>query len=326
MAKVLKLVLAVAVAMCSHAARAQFSISTGGSEKSVAPVAWDSVYVGKEYRGDYFSEAKWRAERKAIRKERNTVDFDANLSLTQTQFENWESGGENTFTGRTTLHFRHAYTRNKFGFATRVDARYGVNHIDKKSFKNEDEFKINLMTTWNIRKKWYYSAAANLRSQFSVGRSSRTDDTRISTFMAPGYLDLAVGFTYSKSPWTIVLSPVGGSAIFVLDDELSARGVFGVPAGERARWQVGPSVRVNVDSKFAKDKLHLRSELHVFSNIKKPPIVRWETTFTVFAAKYLSTTFYTLVFYNSEADTPLPDHIQFKYSIGFGLQYSFRNK
>ena len=64
---------------------------------------------------DYVSEAKRRADRMAIRKERNTVDFTANLHGSLTAFnKHWQAAGDNTITILANVNFLHTYKKNKF--------------------------------------------------------------------------------------------------------------------------------------------------------------------------------------------------------------------
>lgn len=286
----------------------------------------DTVRSIGKLESKFFNRAKWKAEQRKIRKERNNVEFTGKMELSQTQFDNWSAGGENTFSGRATIFFRHQHQRKKLGIDYKFEARYGMNRIEKKTFKNEDEFKANFTTSWSIHKNWSYAGTANIRSQFTDSRRSRIDNTKISTFMAPGFFDVAVGFTYRKAPFNIVISPVGGSAVFVLDDELAEKGMSGVPKGCNSKWQVGPSVKINFDKTFAKNVVRIRSEAYSFTNIRTAPLARWETTIEIRAAKCLTTTLYSNLNYSKEAKTVKPDHIQHKYSIGVGLAYTIKNK
>ncbi len=305
---------------------AQFSLWKVRPSSLESKAFSDSIKRNTGYSNEFFSMSRWKAERRALRKERNTIEFNARLQVSQTQFENWAAGGENTFSGRTTVDFSHTYKREKLSISYAFNARYGINVISGKSFKNEDEFKINMSTGWQMHKSWSYAASANLRSQFSSGYASRTDKTLKSSFMAPGFLDISVGFTYNKSPWNINLSPVGGSAVFVLDDRLLDKGMNGVPKGQHSKWQVGPSVRVKFDKEFFKQIFRFRSDLYSFTNIRTPPTMRWESTLDIRATKFLTTTVYALVYYDKYADTPKPQAMQYNYSFSIGLAYTFKNK
>lgn len=325
---IFKIVLAIfAVSIVSvGTALAQFKVPDARPVPAQMTTAADTVRRLTKLENKFFSRAKWDAEQRKIRKERNTVEFTGKLELSQTQFENWSSGGENTFSGRATIFYRHQYQRKKLGIDYKVEARYGMNHIDKKTFKNEDEFKLNFTTTWTIHKNWSWAGTTNLRSQFTQGCRSRTDKTRVSAFMAPGFFDVAVGFTYKNAPFNIVISPVGGSAVTVLDDKLAKLGLNGVPKGVNSKWQVGPSVKINFDKTFAKNIVRVRSEAYSFTNIKTAPSVRWETSIDIRATKFLTTTLYGNMNYNKDAKTVRPDHLQYKYSLSVGLAYTFKNK
>jgi hypothetical protein len=318
------------IALCGHAlpAAAQFTVprdvgDEAGLRLKVNQMRRASVLDSE---GEVFSPAREHARKLALRKERNDTELTASMSMTQTQFSNWAAGGENTFSGLSSLFFKHQYKRGGFGLEERVDARYGVNYIGRRTFKNQDVFQLNALATWGAAKFWSWSADAELRSQFAKGYKSRTDKTMISNFMAPGTFKVAVGIVYQNRPWTVNISPVGGSATFMWDPALSAQGLNGVPKGHRSKWQMGPSLRVIYEKAFAKDAIKIRSEAYSFTNIRTAPTVRWETKCDIKATKYLTTTLYSFMQYDKTANTPRPDHLQHQYSIAVGLSYTLKNK
>ena len=144
--------------------------------------------------------------------------------------------------------------------------------------------------------------------------------------MAPGYWKPAIGLTFSRSPWTIDLAPIGGSATFMLDESLSRKGGFGVEAGKKSKWQGGSSMRVEYKKNFLKNVIELKSELYAFTNYTKPPTGRWETTCKIKAAKFITTTIYTKFLYDQTARVPHSKGLQYNYSLGVGLSYTFKNK
>jgi hypothetical protein len=310
---------------CAFASRAQFSIPAAGdsTKLEVAPKV-DSTIANPVVNNPYFSRGRWMAERAALRKERNTIEFNANLAATQTGFENWQAGGDNTFSARSSIFFHHLHKRDRFSIDYRLDARYGANYIEKRFFKNEDEWKVNLQTAWKMHRNWSYAATVNMRSQFSVGRKSRTDSTIVSKLMAPAFLDLSLGFNWKRdgSPWNVTFSPIAGSVTFVMDKQLKTMGINGVPKGASTKGQLGPSLRVFFDKQFAKNALRYRSNLYSFTNIRNAPTVRWENTFDIKATKMLTTTLYWLVYYDKKS----VDLTQYNYSISVGISYWIKNK
>jgi len=314
-----------AVLSAVHGA-AQFSIPT--VDPSATPIAPPDTMKKAAIRSEFFNEGAWLAEKRRIRKERNTTELNADLQLSQTQFDNWAPGGDNTFAMRSSIFFRHQYKIEKFALDYKFDARYGFNRIEKKLFKNEDEFKFNLLSTWKMKKYWSYATTTNLRSQFTPGYNSRNDRTKKSDFMSPGFVDVAIGFNYhrDKSPISITLSPVSGNIIVVLNDSLSRLGINGVEKGKHTKGQIGPSAQIDLDMEFAKKICRYRSRFYSFTNIQKPPTVRWENTLEIRPTKYLTTTLYALLYYDKMATTPKPQKLQCTYSLGIGLAYRFKNK
>ncbi len=310
-------------------ASAQFTIPTLEPAKKVGAVPLVDTLKGRPIDNSYFSRARAQAERKARFKERNTIEYNVTLTASQTQFINWQAGGDNSFSGRSTMLFHHLYKREKFSLDYRFDARYGVNYIDESTFKNEDEFRLNVISAWTMHKNWSYAATANLRSQFTPGRKSRTDRRRISSFMAPGFIDVSGGFNYKKGAWNITLSPLSGSVTTVLNDSLrikgvDGKGVSGVPIGDRTKGQIGPSVRIFFDKQFGKNNtFRYRSSLYSFTNIKTPPTVRWENTIDIRATKLLTTTLYGAYYFDKFSGTQRP---QYNYSLSIGLSYWIKNK
>ncbi len=273
----------------------------------------------------YFDPAAERAERLRLRKERNYFEFNASLKTTLQQFENWQAGGDNTFSGLATLFMQHKYERKLFSSNLTINARYGINVIDKDPFKNADEFKLSENMGWQISDSWSYSALMNFRTQFAHGFNSRTDKTLISSLLSPGYLDVAVGVTYKKdgSPFVITLSPLSGNMTMVVDPEVWANKNYGVAEGKKVLNQIGSSININVDKTFGEKKnIRYRSTLYTFTDFRSAPTVRWDNTVDYDLTKYLSLQLYGVAYYLK----PSSPKLQFQYSATIGLAYKFKNK
>lgn len=310
---------------------AQFTIRDVRELEILPPVKKDeAVTIMPEYKFEYVNEAMRRDIRRKKRKERNYLEFTARFQLDQVAFGNWAGGGDNNLNTTMWVDFKHRFKLDRFQFETTVNAKYGLNYVEQEKFKNNDEFKINLKTSWSIHKNWSYSANGNLRSQFTTGYKNRDEqrkNNRQSDFMSPGYLNLSAGITFKKGPLTILGSPISGSARFVLDKEMSDKGWHGVDKGKRVKWQAGPSIKVNFDKWFFKNVVRVRSEVYSFSNMHMNPNFRWETTINVKATKFLETTLYAQMFYDELANkAEKPKSMQYKSSISFGLSYTIKSK
>ena len=167
---------------------------------------------------DYFSLARYKAERAAIRKERNYLEIGSGLQGTLTSYNDpWiaVSGGDNSIALVASFNLRHLFKKNLFSIETKLTAKLGYNRMkvevtndngEKESngvwFKNQDEFVFWVNPAFKLAKNWSYGSTFQFRSQFVNGYKSRTEQEREnlkSTFLAPGYLDISLGLTY-KSP------------------------------------------------------------------------------------------------------------------------------
>lgn len=326
---VCKMVLAVVALVFSIGnAGAQFTIQRRQPEQREEvksdPYKAFGGFVDNHIQNDYYDHAAWLAERRRIRKQRNTLEIQTTFQTSALQFENWTAGGNNTFSGLATLFMRHQFKHKKFASDLTVNARYGINYIDKTPFKNVDELKIKELLSWDIQGSWSYSVTINFRTQFTDGRVSRTDETLKSAFMSPGYFDVSGGFTYAPkgAPYKVTLSPIAGNMVSMLDERLYEQGLNGVPAGEKVYSMIGPSVNVSFDQHFFKKKLRYRSTLYGFTNLASPPTVRWDNTVDVNLSKYMSIQLYGVIYYLHSA-SPKP---QYQYSATVGLSYKFKNK
>ena len=158
----------------------------------------------------YFSRARYRAERAAIRKERNTLEFGGGiLGSVASYSDSWieTSGGDNSIGLAATLFLHHTFTKQRFTIETKFDAKFGYNRMNIEVagdggsttseatwYKNQDEFQISTNPAYIINKSWQVGSIIKFRSQFAngyVSRSQQTADDRKSTFMSPGYLDIS---------------------------------------------------------------------------------------------------------------------------------------
>ncbi len=249
---------------------------------------------------DYFSLARYKAERAAIRKERNYLEFGGALQGALTSYNDpWisVSGGDNSIAMVATFNLRHLFTKHLFMVETKFNAKFGYNRMkvettnadgQKESngvwFKNQDEFAVSIAPAFKMSKNWSYGATFQFRSQFVNGYKSRTEQKREhlkSTFMTPGYLDLSLGITYkspnAKFPININLSPVALSGTFAESDwirrqQLNADGTqikpgynYGIEDPDKtSKYEGGSSIQIDFDRKFGKTE-YLRYRTTIFS-------------------------------------------------------------
>ncbi|HUN13439.1 MULTISPECIES: DUF3078 domain-containing protein [unclassified Alistipes] len=248
----------------------------------------------------YFNRARYRAERAAIRKERNKLEFGGGLQGALTSYNDpWikVSGGDNSIALMANLFLNHTYTKNLFSVETKFIAKFGYNRMKVETevknedgststssngvwFKNQDEFDLSVAPSFKMTKNWSYGAIFKFRSQFANGYISRTqqeDFERKSAFMAPGYLDISLGITYKcpkpKFPIVVNISPIALSAVFVESaqirenkwDKKEGWQTYGLAGPDKSsKYEGGSSVQIDFDRTFGRKGI-FRYRTSVFS-------------------------------------------------------------
>lgn len=222
---------------------------------------------------EYYSEARYKAERAAIRKERNYLEVGAALQGTLTSYNDaWiaTSGGDNSVAIMATARLHHIFTKDKFTIESKLDAKFGYNRMNVEYedgdqgvwFKNQDEFQISTAPAYKFSKNWNFGSILKFRSQFANGYVSRTEQEGIhrkSRFMSPGYFDVSVGFTYNCPlkwlPLKVNLSPIAMSATFNESERVRENGyLYGIENPlDTSLWEGGSSLQLDFDRTWGKN-------------------------------------------------------------------------
>ncbi len=192
---------------------------------------------------DYFSLARYKAERAALRKERNSLEIISSLQGSLTSYNDpWleTSGGDNTTAVIGSFKLNHTYKKDKVTLTSKISATLGFNRVkidtgtDEEGntinegvwYKNQDEISASVAPAISISNVWSYGMTFSFRTQFANGYVSRSQQEGYqlkSGFMAPGYLDISGGVTYKsqnkKLPFTVNIAPLALSAVYV-DNEV----------------------------------------------------------------------------------------------------------
>ena len=244
--------------VASVPASAQISIDEVNAEQQ--SVTFQDKLKSTPVDVDYFNLARYKAERAAIRKERNYLEFGGGLHGSLTSYNDpWisVSGGDNSIALVGTFNLRHVFKKNLFSIETKFSAKLGYNRMKVETqrvgpdgkpmvdesgnkimdsegvwFKNQDEFVVSVAPSFKMSENWSYGSILNFRSQFVNGYKSRTEQKKEhlkSKFMTPGYLDISLGITYKspkpKFPIVINLSPIALNATFAENDWIRRRQV-----------------------------------------------------------------------------------------------------
>ena len=261
-----------------------------------------------------------------------------NLSLSQVSLTNWAAGGENSFSSNILANGSAKYNKDKSSWENLLILGYGLMKQGEEGWKKTDD-RIELASKYgrNAFKKWYYSALLGFNTQFTDGFAYPNDSVAISKIMAPGYINLSIGLDYKPSEnFNLYFGPLSGKVTFILDDDLSAIGAYGVEPGENVRYEFGGLIKSMFKHEIVKNVLFI-TKLDLFSNYLKNPEkidVNWEVLLNMKINKYLSANLNTILLWDDDIKFNVLDSeglptgekkskVQFKEVFGIGLSANF---
>ena len=233
----------------------------------------------------FSNEAKIKAEKAALRKERNTIEFNATLNGSLAHFnDRWISvnGNTNSLTGLGNILFTHTYTKNKFTIGTKVTGKlgYAYNFTTDESAstisKSQDEWFIQTSPAYVISKSWNVGGTLSLRSQFANGWNDTSKSKLTSSGFAPAYFIASLGVTYvcqnKMFPIKVNIAPISMNATYVTNEEVrnfyyaekfgetplaeadkNTPYVYGLTlANGNQRYEGGSSIQIDFDKTFGK--------------------------------------------------------------------------
>jgi len=208
------------------------------------------------------------------------------LDINEVAFLNWSAGGENSISGLLKINFNRTYENERLLWKSEMRMRYGINMQEGRELrKTNDELRLNSSFGYRsyLGSDWYYTMKFNFYTQFTDGYKYPDTENPISRFFAPAYLFFGAGAQYNLKPkhFTVYMSPITFKSTFVMDDDLSDEGAFGVEKGKRSRIEFGTLVQSHWQVEVVKNiamenKLSLYTDyINNFGNID----VDWQLNF-----------------------------------------------
>ncbi len=267
------------------------------------------------------------------------------ITTNQSQFSNWQGGGQNSIAISTSLDLSLNYTSENLNWENTFAAGYGImlQGVNAKWFKNDDRLELTTKLGKKASKNWFYTALITPSTQFQPGYNSELDTIPISEFFAPGYVVGSLGFDYNpSSKLSIFIGPVTSKNTFVLNQDLANQGAFGVEAGvfddllgvyttsgKRHRSETGGYMRIVFNEPRIMKNIGIQSKLELFSNYLVKPEnidVDFENTITIKVNEYISTNLILHFLYDDDIQIALDPEglrtgprLQFKEVLGVGL-------
>jgi hypothetical protein len=169
------------------------------------------------------------------------------LNLSQLSLSNWAAGGDNSVSGNALVMLSADFDDGKRNWDNDLILGFGLIRTGSDpTRKSDDQIELSSKFGYKAGEKWFYSALLSFRTQFAPGYDNPGEDDRIkiSDFMSPGYLNLALGMDYKPNKHlSLFLSPISTKFTFVLDEDLSAAGTYGLDPGQTVRGEFGAYVK-----------------------------------------------------------------------------------
>lgn len=264
----------------------------------------------------------------------------ASLNLSQLSLSNWAAGGDNSLSGNALLKLSADFDDGKRNWDNDLILGFGLIRTGSDpTRKSDDQIELSSKLGFKANEKWLYSGLLSFKTQFAQGYDNPGEDDRlkISNFMSPGYLNFSIGMDYKPNQHiSLFLSPLSSKFTFVLDEDLSDAGSFGLEPGQTARGEFGAYVKFAYKQEILKN-VGLDTKIDLFSNYFNNPQyidVTWDLLLTFKINDFLSASLMTQLIYDydiqfgfdSTGDGEIDSYesrVQFKELFGLGLTYSF---
>ena len=259
------------------------------------------------------------------------------LTFSQVSFTNWAAGGDNSISGIGDLNLFLNYIGEKNKWTNTFELGYGLQRLNKKNTKTDDKLNFTSKYGRNISKNWFLAGMVDFKTQVAPGYTNDDDRTKISNWMAPGYLFISLGMDFSPNDnLSIFLAPLTNKSTFVLDQALADSGSFGIPAGQKARAEFGGYMKFMYKNEILKNVV-FQTKLDLFSNFLDKPQnidIDWEVVLNMKVNKFLSAKLATNLIYDDDIiiqqdtngdgtiDSSGP-RVQFKQLLGIGIAVEF---
>ena len=260
------------------------------------------------------------------------------LNGTQSSFVNWNAGGRNNISLNASIRASANFNREIWNWSNDLSLAFGgIKYLDDSEVfmyqKTDDKIDLSSKLGVRISKKYLISLNTGFKTQFADGFTYPNDSIAVSKFMAPGYMNLALGTDYVKdADFSVFGSPFAAKTTFVMDDSLSQIGSFGVDKGERIRHEFGAFLKLKWNAELMKN-IEMKSKLELFSNYLNNPQnidVNAELVFVFRVNSLFSATAQWNLIYDDDiqirdSDGNVGPRTQFKSVLGIGISYKLEN-
>ncbi len=257
-----------------------------------------------------------------------------NLNLSQGASRNWAAGAEkSSFSVNAIINSYAYYKKGRNSWDNTLNAQYGIVSATSIGTRKNDD-RLDLLSRYGYQLKnprWYISALANMRTQFTDGfdYSTTPSKTKNSSFFAPAYILLSPGIMYKpNATFDFFISPVTSRWVVVNKANAALRPLYLVPVDKSSVNEIGAFATANLKKDIAKN-MNLVSRLDLFSNYRNNPQnidVFWTNVIGMKVNKYIGVTYSLDLIYDHDVKNVKTGGLmgtQLKSLLGVGFTATF---
>jgi hypothetical protein len=251
-----------------------------------------------------------------------TNEVVGSLNLSQTSFDNWSQGGENSLSWQLNANAKFVNDRENYNWSNAGKISLGAVKVgDQETKKSVDEIRLESVLTYKITRILNPYIAATGETQFAKGYDYSTDPKlEISKFMDPAFLTQSAGAGYAYGASFKTRLGAALKETITKDHRQYSDNPDTPKKMEKSRVEVGVEFATDFSQKVAENML-LTSKLELFSNLEsfQEVDVKWDTILSAKVAQYVDVNLNVKLFY----DRDISRKRQLKQALALGLTYTF---
>lgn len=263
-------------------------------------------------------------------------NFNGSIQFSQAyNSPNWYQGGNSHLNLLVNANYNLKLNQTfhpKLLFELNIQYKLAINSTPDDSLRkyniSEDLFQINSIFGLKASKSWYYTVTLMAKTQFLNNFKANTN-TMTASFMSPGELNIGLGmtYTYTNPKKTVDFNASISPAAWNLRSCISPRmdpTEFDIKPGHKFVNQIGSKIDATLNWQIAYN-ISYKGRLFLFTDYSYLQ-GDWENTFNFSINKYLTTTLYVHLRFDSS--TPKMEGTkwhrwQLREILSFGFAYTF---
>ncbi|MBN1153563.1 DUF3078 domain-containing protein [candidate division KSB1 bacterium] len=245
------------------------------------------------------------------------------VNLSQSSFDNWAQGGENSLAWQVNLNGKFVNEQQKTNWSNSGKFVLGSTKSgDQESRKSIDEIKLESVLTYKVHLyvNPYIAATAETQSLPGYHYGDGSQKTQMSDFLDPGYIRESFGIGFQ--PNDIVKTRLGAAMKQTLTNDYPKPYADDLETVkiEKTKNEFGAESVTDLDWKLAENSL-FTSKLELFSTMKAfdEVDVNWDNILTTKISKYFNVNFNFKLYYDKDISAKR----QLNQAIALGIMYSF---